>query len=108
MERLLALLPRAVEQAARLELYFTARTTVWTILRSAEGLERLAGGIVPGESGRGWESGNYDEQVLRMRLDEDVIAFVRAIATMQNISASEVVAGIIEAFVESYHPESGS
>lgn len=37
-------------------------------------------------------SGNDEDQVLRMPLDEDMIAFDRAIATTQNISASEVVA----------------
>lgn len=37
-------------------------------------------------------SGNDDDQVLRMPLDEDMIAFDRAISTTQNISASEVVA----------------
>ena len=100
MERLLTLLPRAIETAARSPL-FNARTTLWSVLRSPEGLERLAGGIVPAESGRGWESGIYDEQVIRLRLDEDTVAYVRAEAENQGLSCSALVMRIIELWLAS-------
>lgn len=99
MERLLTLLPRAIETAARSPL-FNARTTLWSVLRSPAGLERLAGGIVPGECGRGWESGQYNDQVIRLRLDEDTIAYVRAEAENQGLSCSALVARIIEQWLE--------
>lgn len=99
MERLLTLLPRAIETAARSPL-FNARTTLWSVLRSPEGLERLAGGIVPGEGGRGWECGRYDEQVIRLKMDEDTIAFIRAEANNHGLSCSALVALIIERWLE--------
>ena len=99
MERLLTLLPRAIETAARSPL-FNSRTTLWSVLRTPEGLERLAGGIVPGESGRGWESGQYDQQVLRIKLDEDLLAYVRAEAENQGLSCSALTARIIENWLD--------
>lgn len=99
MERLLTLLPRAIETAARSPL-FNSRTTLWSVLRTAEGLERLASGIVPGEVGRGWESGIYDWQVLRLKLPDDAMAYISAEAENQGLSRSALVTRIIEWWLE--------
>jgi hypothetical protein len=104
MERLLTLLPRAIEQAARLTAFGSARTTLWSILRSADGIERLAGGIVPGESGPGWDSGVYDEQIIRLRLEEDTIAYIRAQSEVEGLSCSALTARIIEQWLEQQPP----
>lgn len=100
INHLLKLLPRAVEQAARMEVWFNSRTTIWSCCRSAQGLERLAGGIVPGESGRGWDAGDYDAQVIRIRLPEDLVSYVRAEAENQGLSCSALVTRIIENWLE--------
>lgn len=99
MERLLTLLPRATEQMARSPL-FGSRTNIWTALKNPAGLERLAGGIVPGESGRGWESGEYDAQVIRLRLDEPTIAYLRAKAELEGLSCSALVEKIVDYWLE--------
>lgn len=78
MQRLLTLLARAIETAVRSPL-FNSRTTLWTVCRTAEGLEHLAAGVVPGDGGgRGWERGIYDDQVLRVKLPEDTLAYLYA------------------------------
>ena len=93
MEHLLQLFPLAVEHAASLTAFASARTTVWTILQSAEGLERLAGGIAPL---RQLEVKQYQHQIIRLRLPEDSIAAVRALAAGQGVTCSQFVAGVIE------------
>ena len=98
MQRLLTLFPRAVECAAPMPA-FGARTTIWSLLRSAEGVELLANGVVPSETGRGWTSGNYEEQVIRLRLPEDSIAFVRAEAVSRGLRPSAFVTQIVEQWV---------
>ena len=99
MERLLKLFPRAIEQMGRSPL-FSSRTTIWTALKSPEGLERLANGIVPGEAGRGWESGIYDEQVIRLRLDEPTVCYLRNEAEVQGLSCSALLATIVDWWLE--------
>ena len=70
------------------------------MLRSSEGLERLAGGIVPGETGRGWECARYDEQVIRLKMDEDTIAYLRAEADSHGMTCSMLLGLIVERWLE--------
>ena len=95
MERLLTLLPKAIEQASRMPA-FSARATFWTICKDAKGLERLAGGIVPG---RPEEIEAYNAQVLRVYLPEDTMILVRGLAARVGGNPSSLVADIIEAWV---------
>ena len=95
MERLLLLLPKAIEQASRMPA-FSARATFWTICKDAKGLERLAGGIVPG---RVHEIEDYDSQILRVNLPEDTMILVRGLAARVGGNPSSLVADIIEAWV---------
>lgn len=97
MEHLLKLFPLAVEHAATLAAFASARTTVWTILQSAEGLERLSGGIAPLRQS---EVALYQSQVIRLRLDEASIAAVRAIAAGRGISCSALVAEMVDGYLE--------
>ncbi len=98
MERLLTLAPLAIEQASRLAAFSSARTTVWSIVRSAEGVERLAGGLDPGTSGRGWEVAGTD-RILRIKLSDEAHATIHALATADGISPSALVGLLIEAHV---------
>ena len=70
MERLLTLWPLAVEMAAR-TVAFPATTGIWHLAQSAEGIERLSGGIVPGTID---EVKQYARQVVRVRLESGQIA----------------------------------
>jgi len=92
MERLLTLLPKAIEQAARMPV-FGARTTLWTVCKSAAGVERLAHGTVPADYE---ELQEYDAQVLRVRMPEDTLILLRGEARRLGTSPSLLVARIIE------------
>ncbi|WP_216918807.1 hypothetical protein [Synechococcus sp. CCAP 1479/9] len=103
MERLLALAPLAIEQASRLAAFSSSRTTLWTICRSADGLERLAGGLDPGTTGRGWEVSGTD-RILRVKLPDDGHAAIHALAATDGISPSQLVALLIEAHLLHHGP----
>lgn len=103
MERLLALAPLAIEQASRLSAFASARTTLWTICRSADGVARLAGGLDPGTSGRGWESSGTD-RILRVKLPDEAHAAIHALAAADGITASALVALLIEAHLLHHGP----
>jgi len=100
MERLLTLLPKAIEQASRMPA-FSARATFWTICKDAKGLERLAGGIVPG---RLEEIEDYDAQVLRVRMPEATLILLRGEAKRLETSPSLLVARIVEDWIEGVDP----
>ena len=100
MERLLTLLPKAIEQASRMPA-FSARATFWTICKDAKGLERLAGGIVPG---RLEEIEDYDAQVLRVRMPEATLILLRGEAKRLETSPSLLVAQIVEDWIEGVDP----
>jgi hypothetical protein len=100
MERLLTLLPKAIEQASRMPA-FSARATFWTICKDAKGLERLAGGIVPG---RPEEIEDYDAQVLRVRMPEATLILLRGEAKRLETSPSLLVARIVEDWIEGVDP----
>ena len=96
MERLVTLLPKAIEHAARMPL-FGARTTLWTICKEAKGVERLAGGVCPATYE---EIVQYDRQVLRVRLSEASLLLVQEIARRKGQLPSVLVGDIVEAWVE--------
>jgi len=96
MERLLQLLPLAIEQAARTPA-FSSRTTLWTVCKTASGIERLAGGIALTDYD---EITAYNDQILRIKLPEDTMILVRGLAKRLNGNPSALVADILEAWVE--------
>ena len=87
---------RALTSAA-----FSARATFWTICKDAKGLERLAGGIVPG---RLEEIEDYDAQVLRVRMPEATLILLRGEAKRLETSPSLLVARIVEDWIEGVDP----
>ena len=94
MRHLLKLLPLAIEQAAKHPAFASARTTIWTVLRESKGMDRLAGGVY-GETDRD-RIRLYSEQVLRLRLPEETILLVNAVARAREITPSTLVTEIIE------------
>jgi hypothetical protein len=98
MKHLLRLLPLAIEQAARLPAFASARTTFWTICRDPAGLERLAGGVYATNDRDAIRL--YESQVMRLRLPEETLILVRAVAAARGITCSALVAEIIEGAME--------
>lgn len=100
MERLIGLLPKAIEQAARHSAFSSARTTLWTIASSAAGVERLANGILAGTNPE-----DYDRQILRIKPAEMTLTVVRNCAKRLGISPSSLVDQIIEIWIaREYEP----
>ena len=89
------LLPKAIETAARTSAFISARTGFWHICREPEGLRRLSQGITVG-----MPLEVYDEQVLRVRMDQRSIVAIRALAAGRGITPSALVAEVLDAWIE--------
>lgn len=99
MRRLLDYLPHAIQQASLIPA-FSSRTTLWTILNSAAGVQRLAEGKTAATYS---EVEQYKRQVLQVRLPEETILLLKGEAAKQGKLPSILVGEIIESAFQ--HPE---
>ena len=98
MQHLLRLLPLAIEQAAKLPAFASARTTFWTICRDPAGLERLAGGVYATNDRDAIKL--YESQIMRLRLADETLILIRAVAATRGVTCSALVAEIVEDAME--------
>lgn len=98
MQHLLRLLPLAIEHAAKLPAFASARTTFWTICHAPAGLEQLAAGIYATSARDAIKL--YESQILRLRLPEETLILIRAVAAARGVTCSALVAEIIEDAME--------
>ncbi len=95
MERLLSLLDPAIITAGRHPAFVTSRVGFWGVCRSAQGLERLAGGLLVDDDPRGrWDASG--REVIWASLPPEQAAAVRALATANGLSISGLVGRLIE------------
>ena len=98
MHHLLRLLPLAIEQAAKLPAFASARTTFWTICRDPAGLERLASGIYATSDRDTIKL--YQSQIMRLRLADETLILIRAVAATRGVTCSALVTEIVEDAME--------
>lgn len=94
MERLLSLLQPAIITASRMPAFIASRVGFWSVSRSTQGLERLAGGLTPDTEGRGWDCSG--RTVVWASLPPDHAAAVHALAKANGISVSSLIGHLIE------------